>query len=158
MNLEETAAVLAKAAGYDNRTIGDANVMAWHEALGDLNVRDCLAAVAQHHRESDAYLMPVHVRRIAERLRKERQDREFEQDQQRQLAAYAAQAGPLTDRSEDIRRLVDQIRSVLPEGDVEALHPRREYWRREHRAYTRQVNAEPNPRYKPRAVDPEEQP
>jgi hypothetical protein len=156
MNLEETAAVLAKAAGYDNRTIGDANVLAWHEALGDLDIRDCLTAIAQHHRESTEYLMPVHIRRIAANLRHGRQELDFRQQQHRELEAYRATAGPLTDRSADILALVALVRSVLPEGNVEALYPRREYWRREHQAYRRQANATPNPAYRPRLADDRE--
>jgi hypothetical protein len=149
MNLEETSAVLGKAAGFDNRTIGQANLLAWHEVLGDLDVRDCLNAIAQHHRESTEYLMPAHVRRIAEKLRTERRDRESRDEQHRQLEAYAATAGPLTDRSKEIRAFVDQVRSALPDGDLEALAPRHEYWRREHQAYQRQLTAEPNPDFDP---------
>lgn len=156
MNIEQAAAVLAKAAALDNRSQSDAAILAWHEVIGDLDFRDALEAVATHRRESDAYLMPVHVRRIAEKLRTERRELEFQQGQRRELEAYRADAGPLTDRSEDIQRLVDQIRSILPDGDVKALHPRREYWRREHQAYRRQTTGEPNPAYRPQPVDDRE--
>lgn len=149
MNLEETAAVLAKAAGYDNRTVGRANVLAWHEAIGDLRADECLHAVTLHHRQSDAYLMPVHVRRIAEKLRAERQGREAADGHRRELDAYAAHAGPLGDRSEEIQEFVHDVRDALPEGNVEALHPRREHWRREHTAFQRQAHAEPNPDWDP---------
>lgn len=72
MNLEETTAVLAKAAAFDQRTIGEADVLAWHEAIGDLYVDHALAAVTRHFRESDARLMPVHIRRIDAEMAKER--------------------------------------------------------------------------------------
>lgn len=149
MNLEETGALLAKAAGYDNRTIGQGNVLAWHEALGDLRIDDCLTAVAQHHRTSTEYLMPAHVRRLAEEVRRERQDRELENERRLELAAYAEHAGPLTDRSQELQDFMHEARYALPDGDIEALHPRREYWRREHTAYQRQVNGEPNPHFDP---------
>lgn len=149
MNLEETGALLAKAAGYDNRTIGQGNVLAWHEALGDLRLDDCLRAVTLHHRSSAEYLMPVHIRRHATEVRRVRQDRELEAERRLELEAYVATAGPLTDRSEDIQELVHQVREVLPEGSPDALHPRREFWRREHTAYQRQQNAEPNPYFDP---------
>lgn len=152
MNIEQTAHVLAKAAALDNRNQSDAAILAWHEVIEDLDYRDALEAVAVHRRESTDYLMPVHVRRIADRLRRERCEGEFEDDRRRELAAYAEHAGPLTDRTEDIQALVSQIRSVLPEGDVRALHPRRETWRREQRAYERQLTAVPNPRYRPGAA------
>lgn len=149
MNLEETAAVLAKAAGYDNRTVGRANVLAWHEAIGDLRADECLHAVTLHHRQSDAYLMPVHIRRLAEKLRADRQSREAADDHRRELDAYAAQAGPLADRSAEIQDFVHEVRDELPESNVEKLHPRREFWRRENRAFQRYAHAEPNPDYDP---------
>lgn len=149
MNLEETGAVLAKAAGFDNRTVGPANVLAWHEVLGDLNVHDCLRAITLHHRASTEYLMPAHIRRLAEDVRRDRQDQELEAERRLELEAYAATAGPLTDRSAEIQNFVHQVRDTLPEGNAEALHPRREHWRREHTAYVRQVTAEPNPDFDP---------
>lgn len=149
MNLEETGALLAKAAGYDNRTIGQGNVLAWHEALSDLRIDDCLQAIALHHRSSAEYLMPVHVRRLAQEVRRERQERELEAERRQELTAYAETAGPLTDRSQEIQDFVRDVREVLPEGHVEALYPRREYWRREHTAYQRWQNGEPNPLFDP---------
>lgn len=149
MNLEETGAVLAKAAGFDNRSVGPANVLAWHEVIGDLRVDDCLRAITLHHRSSTEYLMPVHVRRLAEDVRRDRQQLELEHERRLELESYAATAGPLTDRSEEIQDFVHQVRDALPEGSPEVLHPRREHWRREHTAYVRQVTAEPNPDFDP---------
>ncbi len=149
MNLEEIGAVLAKAAGFDNRTIGQANLLAWHEVLGDLDVGDCLDAISQHHRESTEYLMPAHVRRIALKLRAERRERERSDEQRHALEAYAATAGPLTDRSAEIRAFVGQIRDGLPDSDLDTLAPRHEHWRREHQAFQRQQDAEPNPDFVP---------
>ena len=147
MNIEQTAAVLAKAAALDNRNTSEAAILAWHEAIGDLDFRDALAAVTVHRRESDQYLMPVHIRRIAEKLRAERREREFAEERRRELAAYAADAGPLTDRSAEIRAFVAQVRGTLPDGDPEALAPRREFWRREHASFARQATGTPNPDY-----------
>jgi hypothetical protein len=152
MNLEETTAVLAKAASFDNRTVGAVNVMAWHEIIGELDIRDCLRAITLHHSDSTEYLMPAHVRRIAEKVRSERQELEFRDQQHRELEAYRANAGALTDRSEEIQAFVAEVRDVLPEGSVEALHPRREFWRREHQAWMHQVTAEPNPDFDPDKV------
>lgn len=149
MNLEEIGVLLAKAAGYDNRTVGQGNILAWHEALADLRLDDCLRAVALHHRSSTEYLMPAHVRRLAQEVRRERQDREIEAERHLELEAYATGAGPLTDRSQEIQDFVHQVREVLPDGDVGALHPRQEYWRREHAAYRRWQNGEPNPHFDP---------
>ncbi len=149
MNLEETGAVLGKAAAFDNRTIGQASLLAWHEVLGDLDLGDCLDAIAQHHRESTEYLMPAHIRRRALKLRADRRDRERSDQQRHAIEAYAATAGPLTDRSAEIQAFVHQVRDVLPEGDLDTLAPRHEHWRREHQAFQRQQDAEPNPNFVP---------
>lgn len=64
MNIEQTAAVLAKAAAIDNRGQSDAAILAWYEVIGDLDYQDAMAAVSEHRRSSDEYLMPIHIRRI----------------------------------------------------------------------------------------------
>lgn len=145
----ETARVLAKAAAFDQRTIGESDVLAWHEALADLNGADALNAITQHYATSDQRIMPVHVRRLATDIRRERHRIERETDEQRAIESYRAQAGPLADRSAEIQAFVGQVREVLPEGDREALRPRTVAWEREHRAYERAANAEPNPDYDP---------
>lgn len=132
MNIEQTAVILAKVAALDNRNDTDAAVLAWHEAIGDLDYRDALEAVAIHRRESTEYLMPAHIRRIAAQLRKERGDRNAKDE-----------------RAAEIQEFVRDVRDTLPEGNVTALHPRREQWRREHRDFQRQATAEPNPLWDP---------
>jgi len=64
MTPSEVARVLAKCAAYDRRTIGEADVAAWHEALGDLELAPCLAAVATHYRDTTTWAMPAHIRAI----------------------------------------------------------------------------------------------
>lgn len=143
----DAARVLAKAAAFDQRTIGEADVMAWCEALPDVDGADALVAVSRHYTETDQRIMPVHVRRIAEQIGRERRRVIREAEERKAIAAYAAEAGPLKDRSADVRELVDQVRTVIPEGDREALRPRTVAWEREHTAYQRQQNAVPNPEY-----------
>jgi hypothetical protein len=150
MNPVDIASVLAKAAAFDQRTVGQADILAWHEALSDLEPADALAAVTRHYASSEQRIMPVHVRRHATELRRQRRELEREEQQQRALAAYAADAGPLTDRAAEIRAFVGQVRGTLPDGDREALMPRTVAWEREHRAYERAAAAEPNPDYDPR--------
>lgn len=146
----DVARVLAKAAAFDLRTIGESDVMAWHEALGDLDAADALAAVTRHYRETDDRLMPTHVRRIVGELQRERRRAIREREESLAIEADAAVGrGPLADRSAEIQELVAGVREVLPEGDVEALHPRAVHWEREHRAYLHQQDAEPNPAYDP---------
>jgi hypothetical protein len=72
MNIAETGRVLAKASAIDNRDVGQAAVLAWHEVLHDLDYTDALDAVARHRRESHEYLQPVHIRRLVRIIRDER--------------------------------------------------------------------------------------
>ena len=149
MNIEQTAVVLAKVAALDNRNDTDAAILAWHEVIGDLDYQDALRAVAIHRMNSTDYLMPAHIRAIVAGLRKERGERGAKDQRARELEDYAAQAGPLADRSAEIQDFVHEVRDALPEGNVRQLHPRREHWRQEHTAYRRQVEAEPNPLWDP---------
>jgi hypothetical protein len=73
MKRSETAALLTKIAAYDRRTIGEADIEAWTEALdGLVTLQDSLVAVRNHFRESSEWLMP---KEIIDRARKLRQDR-----------------------------------------------------------------------------------
>lgn len=76
MTPEETGKILAAIAGRDSRTVGRSDVLAWHEDIGDLDYADCLPAVSEHFRNSEARIMPVHVRRIALERRRDRSIRE----------------------------------------------------------------------------------
>lgn len=149
MNIEQTAVVLAKIAALDNRHDTDAAILAWHEAIGDLDYQDSLRAVAVHRMESTEYLMPAHVRQLVARLRKERGEADAKDRRIRELEDYAAQAGPLADRSAEIQDFVHEVRDALPESNVRVLHPRQAYWEREHRDFQRWSNAEPNPLWDP---------
>lgn len=70
MNIQETGRVLAKAAAIDNRDVGEMAVLAWHEALEDIDYMPALRAVTEHRRTSDEYLLPIHIRRIVSEQRK----------------------------------------------------------------------------------------
>lgn len=62
MNAVEMGKLLGFAAVFDNRTVGDADIIAWLEAIGDLPFADAHAAVAAHYRnDPDRRLMPAHV-------------------------------------------------------------------------------------------------
>lgn len=149
MTPADTGKVLMKIAAYDQRTVGAADIAAWHEVIGGMELADALAAVTRHYASSEQRIMPVHVRRLATDIRRERHRIEREAREQRAIESYRSQAGPLTDRSAEIRAFVGQVREVLPEGDREALRPRTVAWEREHRAHERAANAEPNPDYDP---------
>jgi hypothetical protein len=68
----EVAVVLGLAAARDYRRVGEADVLAWHEDIGDLDFDDARAAVSRHYRESTDRLMPAHVRRIVRDIHAER--------------------------------------------------------------------------------------
>ncbi len=73
MTPDEVAVVLSKAALVDNRTIGEEEVMAWHEIVHRLDLNDALIAVARHYAETRDRLMPADLIRHARIVRDERQ-------------------------------------------------------------------------------------
>ncbi len=72
MNHSEVAKLLTLAAAYDQRTIGEADVLAWHELLSETNPRDAAAVVKTHYATKRERLMPIDV---IEGVRKIRHDR-----------------------------------------------------------------------------------
>lgn len=65
MNLEQTSELLIVASAYDKRKLNEETIIAWHDALNDIEYAYALAAVKQHFRTSAEYLMPKHVRTLA---------------------------------------------------------------------------------------------
>lgn len=141
----DTARVLAKAAAFDQRTVGAADVAAWHEALHDLDTADALAAVTRHYATSDQRLMPVHVRRIATELARERHRLAREEQERVALEAEAADRGTVRDRSGDIADMLATLRDRLGPSDPSVL--RRTEWVREERLRQRADDTQPNPHY-----------
>lgn len=72
MNRAEVATLLGLAAARDRRTVGQADVAAWLEDVGDLDFTDARAALGRHFRESTDWLMPAHIRRHVAAIRAER--------------------------------------------------------------------------------------
>lgn len=72
MNANETIDVLSAIAAYDQRTIGKADVEAWHLAIGDLDRELATEAVVIHHKTSTERCKPAHVRSIAGGIRRTR--------------------------------------------------------------------------------------
>lgn len=64
--------LLGFAALYDNRTVGDADILAWLRAIGDLSYADAERAVAAHYGETTDRLMPAHVRGRVKAMRADR--------------------------------------------------------------------------------------
>ncbi len=76
MTSAEASSVLALAAVYDQRTVGEADVRGWADALGGVAVGDALEAVKAHYRARRDRVMPADVLVLA---RSARQDRAMRQ-------------------------------------------------------------------------------
>lgn len=159
MNVEQAGLLLAKVAGYDNRTVGDANILAWHEALSDVDFRDALQAVAAHFRGSTDYLMPVHVRRGAEAVDRDRRRTERERLEADQAIESAEARAFSADEVSRAAVLIAELREKLPPGDPAKL--RGEHWLATHaigqlrdgtRVSRPTAPAVPNPYYDPAAA------
>lgn len=74
MNRSETAQLLTKIAAFDRRTIGEADVMAWHEIVEPLNLAECLAAVRDYFTDTREWCMPSDVVNRVKTKRRERLD------------------------------------------------------------------------------------
>lgn len=144
MNRAETAELLAFIARIDNRRHDDATVLAWWEILNDLPATDCREAAQRHFATSDAYLMPIHIRRGAEDLARDRHRAAREAAERRALEATRGAHVPTEDRSDDVLALIVQLRDRLGDYDPNVL--RRPEWVREERLRER-AETPPNPHY-----------
>jgi uncharacterized membrane protein len=142
----EAARILAKAAAFDQRTVGDSDILAWCEALDGVDANDALAAVSQHYSRATDRLLPAHVRQLVAEIGRER--RKAQREALEASQALAIDSRPLSDRRAEIRDFVDNVRSVLPEGNADKLRTRDAYWRREQAVHRERVE-EPNPEYDP---------
>ncbi|MFF0864201.1 hypothetical protein ACFYUV_20750 [Nonomuraea sp. NPDC003560] len=69
MTPEEVIDLLSTAAAYDRRKVGEADVIAWHAAVKDLDFLDAQDAVIGHYTETTDWLMPAHVRKRVKDIR-----------------------------------------------------------------------------------------
>jgi len=159
VNLSETARLLGAMAAFDRRTVGDGDVIAWQAVLPDAAFEDCLEAVKDHYAEQTDWMMPAHVRRAVRDIVAARNVSPWAPGQYgtpRDEAEPEVTTGgrlALSDLPAAVAELVARVRADLPEGSREALMPRTVAWEREHAAFRRQQDAEPNPRYQPRVVE-----
>jgi hypothetical protein len=61
VNLEDTGRLLAVAAAFDARTVDEIDVIAWQEALGDLDFEVARRRVIKYYRENKTPIMPADV-------------------------------------------------------------------------------------------------
>lgn len=96
MNRNETVDLLSAVAAYDNRTVGDTDVHAWHQAIGDMDFTAAVEAVPVWFgtRTTDVWTKPHHIRSTAHDIRRTRVEREHSQrilDDARALPAPGGQ-------------------------------------------------------------------
>ena len=71
----ETADILTAIASFDLRTVGEADIVAWHAVIGDLQKELALEAVVVHHKTNSERIKPAHLIGIAKQIRRERAER-----------------------------------------------------------------------------------
>lgn len=76
MSKSDTLDVLTAIAAYDLRTVGEADVTAWHLAIHDLPKDLALEAVVIHHKTSTERIKPANVIGVAKSIRRDRSERE----------------------------------------------------------------------------------
>lgn len=154
MNVIETARALGLAQAFDRRTVGEMDVRAWQAILADADVADVLEAIQQHYAVETEWIMPAHIRRAVAEMNRKRNVSTWAPGQ---YGVPRDEAAPrvdgerlaLSDLPAAVADLVTRVRADLPEGSREALAPRTVAWEREHRAYLRSHDGEPNPLYRP---------
>lgn len=72
MTPAETARVLAACASFDQRTVGEFDVVAWHKAIGHLDFTDAVEAVARYYTRTRQRIMPSDVVDGVKEIRNER--------------------------------------------------------------------------------------
>ena len=149
MNLDETSALTSIIFTAYDRPKPEGLDDIWYASMHDVPFDLARLAAIQLIQTSTFLPKVAEIRQRAAELARERRRIEREAAERKAIEAYAANAGPLRDRSAEIQAFVGQVRDVLPEGDREALMPRTVAWEREYRASQRAANAIPNPDYDP---------
>ena len=170
MNLTEAARLLTMIASFNNRTVGEGDVIAWQSVLTDVVLADGEEAVRRHFAEHTEWLMPAHVRRLVRDIERERSVAATEWAPG-QYGVPKDQAVPeltrgerleASDVSPEVLGLLSQLRAALPDVPRAKLFPREAFWDRAQQTFRRTEEAAPNPHYRPtsvwmpRAVFPEE--
>jgi len=115
MNPSDTARLLAATAAYDRRTVGEMDVLAWHKAIGDLDLDEAIEAVARHYGHSTDWCQPAHVRAGVNALHAEQRDaaRAEREELERQQRYAALDNRPVADRSDELQALLKSTAEKL---------------------------------------------
>jgi hypothetical protein len=135
MNHHEVGLLLAKCAAYDRRTVGKADIEAWHDALSDLPFSDASTALTEHYTRTSNWVGVADVRNGVKRIRAERLARaditpppDVDPDNvPAYLDAYRAQRRQIADGrpvppvrelpARDVAPLLRRVGRRLPRGD-----------------------------------------
>lgn len=71
MKKSEAALILAAAAARDLRTVGETDVLAWHEDLEDITYPEAREALKRYYRDHTDRIMPAHIRGLVRIIRDE---------------------------------------------------------------------------------------
>lgn len=72
MKQSEVATLLGLCAAYDSRTIGDADVSAWHQLMAHVPLEDAQSAVLEHYSREARRAMPADILNGVKRIRRDR--------------------------------------------------------------------------------------
>lgn len=141
---EDTAAILAKLAACDQRTVGRTDLAAWQEILNlakpPIDVADALDAVAEWHAtNTDGRMRPAHVIQGAQHIAYRRAGR---QRAERIAQQTAIEATPTVQAADD-DELLTELRARMGTGDPNVL--RRPEWVEWQRRQERAVRADREP-------------
>lgn len=109
MTPAETARLLSKAAAFDQRTIGDADVLAWSEALADLDYDMAMRAVTAWYRDHETRLTPATLRSTVKTEKLIERQRRLDTAHDERLRTI--DGADLKSRSEDIHALARSLAS-----------------------------------------------
>lgn len=117
---EDAPRLLAMAAARDNRKPSQPMALAWFQDLGDLDFDTAVEAMNRHYRTSTDYLMPVHIRRLAEEIDRERRRaiREHREAIAAEQERLALDSRPMADRSAELQALIRETSEKLSTPDA----------------------------------------
>ena len=78
MTPSQVAELLTFCAAFDRRTIGKADVLAWHTVLGDIDHAEASDAVSAHYRDQTRWIMPADIRGAVRTVHRDRLERHTE--------------------------------------------------------------------------------
>ncbi len=96
MTPSEAVKILALAAAFDQRTVGEADARAWHAVLADLDFPEAQEAVRAHYAETKERLMPADIRQRVKLARRAAAEAEYRARARAELTPgdpYPVQAG-----------------------------------------------------------------